>query len=606
MASSSISFTKKSNWSTSWYQCNILCLLFATAFLIFFSSFLTLSHPHIENLHGNGKHIFLSRSKQTHTLPDIQLPTTESAQPQAENQDQQTISHIPDDSPPPIEHCRLHFKSKCRISPYIHYWNDETECAISPFRALHGLDAPREQQKFIVFQPDLGGWNNIRMALEVVILFAQITGRILVMPPPAILYLLHMNKKWGDNKSTMEDYFDFDRLQVGNGLQVISMKEFLETIASQDLLDLPLPENNTELIKQPLWDYLEKACYCRQWEPGKSFVAFHLPPKDRIPAVEITKEMINEYVIPSLSSFSTDTLERIDRFTLGHKRQVVYYNESFHQHRAIYFPGHDKNRLLTHFYSYLFMMNREDDNLYKRYIRDRLRYHDEIFCYSTPIIEQLVEYQLPFQPKELIRSTFVNKPFDSTINVQEVASKTKLIEPYYVAYHIRRGDFQQKHTRLACEDILKLTMHLIPNPKQRIVYIATDESNLTFFQPFKQYFAEIYFLSNFTSLLPTEMNSNYIGMIEQVICASSDIFIGTPLSTYTAYITRMRGYLNRSINIHEDDIMYSGIRQMDRSGLYNRTYYFMKHFMYQLHQKPYVGYPLWVRDYVDVFQNIDD
>jgi hypothetical protein len=64
-------------------------------------------------------------------------------------------------------------------------------------------------RRYVVFQPDLGGWNNIRMALEVVILFAVATGRVLVMPPHAILYLLAGNKKWGDNKSTMDDYLDF-------------------------------------------------------------------------------------------------------------------------------------------------------------------------------------------------------------------------------------------------------------------------------------------------------------------------------------------------------------------------------------------------------------
>jgi hypothetical protein len=45
--------------------------------------------------------------------------------------------------------------------------------------------------------------NNIRMALEVVVLLALVTGRVLVLPPHAVLYLLHHNKKWGDNKSSV-------------------------------------------------------------------------------------------------------------------------------------------------------------------------------------------------------------------------------------------------------------------------------------------------------------------------------------------------------------------------------------------------------------------
>jgi hypothetical protein len=48
---------------------------------------------------------------------------------------------------------------------------------------MYGLAAPIEERRYVVFQPDTGGWNNIRMALEIVIIFAKVTGRILVIPP---------------------------------------------------------------------------------------------------------------------------------------------------------------------------------------------------------------------------------------------------------------------------------------------------------------------------------------------------------------------------------------------------------------------------------------
>ena len=106
--------------------------------------------------------------------------------------------------------CRLTFPPSCPISPnLIPYWEEATDCYESPLRRGSGLSAPVQDRRYVVFQPDLGGWNNIRMALEVVILFAVATGRILVMPPHAVLYLLAGNKKWGDNKSTMDDYLDF-------------------------------------------------------------------------------------------------------------------------------------------------------------------------------------------------------------------------------------------------------------------------------------------------------------------------------------------------------------------------------------------------------------
>ena len=42
---------------------------------------------------------------------------------------------------------------------------------------LTGLSNPvAEERKYVIMQPDLGGWNNIRMALEIAILFAHVTG----------------------------------------------------------------------------------------------------------------------------------------------------------------------------------------------------------------------------------------------------------------------------------------------------------------------------------------------------------------------------------------------------------------------------------------------
>ena len=427
----------------------------------------------------------------------------------------------------------------CHISPAVQYWSNPTDCFESPGRRLYGLQAPESQRRYVVFQPDLGGWNNIRMALEVVILFALVTGRILVMPPDAVLYLLSKNKKWKDNFSNMDDYFNFDLLKAGNAVEFISMSDFLSLVRSDPRRYL---ENATAvvppasaLVKQPLWNFLEQSCYWRQWSPGKTFLVFPGAP----PAI------------------LDNTTSRYRSHSLNYKRVPVAY-ESFSNKTVIFFAGHDRNRMLTHFYGYLYMARAADDRLVKRFVRDRMRYHDKIYCVGGGIVESLSS-----------------------------GSGGR-----YVAYHIRRGDFQHKNTQLSALQIIEATKHLFHGlvPSEHSVYISTDEPNLAFFDPFKAIFRRVLFLGNFyLDHNLAALDQNHLGMVEQVVCAGAYVFIGTPLSTFTGYISRLRGYKNRT-----------------SPGVYERTYYFMPRQMHQLHKSPHLALPMWPREYVEAFADIDE
>ncbi len=50
--------------------------------------------------------------------------------------------------------------------------------------------ADNGEEKYVTFELDQGGWNNIRMQMETVLVFAAATGRTLVMPPDQPMYLL--------------------------------------------------------------------------------------------------------------------------------------------------------------------------------------------------------------------------------------------------------------------------------------------------------------------------------------------------------------------------------------------------------------------------------
>ena len=66
---------------------------------------------------------------------------------------------------------------------HLSYWE-------RPSHDPSSLDAERSQSKYVTFEDDTGGWNNIRMAFESFVVVAKITGRTLVLPPPCRFYLL--------------------------------------------------------------------------------------------------------------------------------------------------------------------------------------------------------------------------------------------------------------------------------------------------------------------------------------------------------------------------------------------------------------------------------
>ena len=105
------------------------------------------------------------------------------------------------------------------------YWEDIPSDAshVSP------LKAAGPKVKYLTFEPDEGGWNNIRMSMETAVTLAHAMGRTLVMPPQQGMYLLEDGKGDQKRRFTFSDFFHFDSVAIEHaGVEVITMEEFLE------------------------------------------------------------------------------------------------------------------------------------------------------------------------------------------------------------------------------------------------------------------------------------------------------------------------------------------------------------------------------------------
>lgn len=491
--------------------------------------------------------------------------------------------------------CPSSFPPTCSMYFYLQFWNQRfssEDCHVSPLRPSY-LSAfspsaspstlPWKDMKFVVFQPDQGGWNNIRMAAETVILFALASGRTLVLPPVAVWYLLTLGKN-EENKSTFLRFFDLHKLS--HALTIVTMEDFLQHVASPGLLREPynasVLENypGPQARKLPLWNYMEAACYSERWEPGKQFIGFNL---QRLPDGT-----------PSFNNTFTPSSPRY-REMVAHGRKLRPYDSALHQERCIFFPGDYRNekRLLTHFYTYLYWEEAHQANIYRRIVRDRMHYQDHIFCAAGRILQLIHQEAAALMGHVMPRE---QHPMTGGGNVFAANEAT------YHAAHIRRGDFQYHDMKLPAEDIWANIRPLFNNSRSRLLYIATDEKTKTFFAPFQESGEWVVrYLDDYLVQLPdlfaspsTEASAsgqkrvtrNHIGMIEQIICANAHTFVGTPLSTFTGYITRMRGYY--------------------RDGRYRNTFYTVKKRMYQLQQQRSLVGPFWAREFELSHRDIDD
>uniref|UniRef100_A0A7S2L6Y3 O-fucosyltransferase family protein n=1 Tax=Leptocylindrus danicus TaxID=163516 RepID=A0A7S2L6Y3_9STRA len=407
------------------------------------------------------------------------------------------------------------------------YWDDIPSDSkyISPF-----FEAGNE--KYMTFEPDGGGWNNIRMAMETVIVMAHAMGRTLVLPPEKRMYLIGK----GDNKQkfkfTFNDFFHLDTIHLEHdGFNMITMEEYLVREAmtgklvntTSGLVAYP-PNNRTKWDGEdlkPLWEYLRETTDVRNWKPGNCIAAF---PASRDPedtqrlrdafqtAMDDDKRKKSLRVpVPVDASVS----DRIRELRGWHRSQLCLYDEKMQASHTVHFMCYHKQRarLLTHFYSFLFFEDWKQELWAKRFVRDHIRYRDELMCAAGKIVDAVR---------------------------MRAKSKNPASNPngLYDSLHIRRGDFQFKETRLEADKLFEITKEKLQ--PGATVFIATDERNKGFFKPFRGEY-DVVFLDDFKHLIP-DMNTNYFGMLDQLIASKGRVFYGTYFSTLSGYIMRMRGY----------------------------------------------------------------
>jgi len=392
------------------------------------------------------------------------------------------------------------------------YWNEpqgERDVNfVSPFAVKDGTE------KYLSFEMDVGGWNNIRMSLENIFIIAVAMNRTLILPPDQDIYLLASKKskgrKFGQFYPLHTEYFQ-------KRLKTISTADFLEK-EGRVHGKLPIREdmkqkvlaashscefrNKSETACMRLYDHYSLVGNTPEFYQFKTCVIFD---KD----VYEGREM------------SAEHSEKALEFCAG--RDMLNITSTMQDSTLIHFHSSElDNRFQLNFYGALHFTDPAVDNFFKRFVRDYLHYVDPIYCAASKIITSL-------QEESLLRGFETDEEGGGG----------------YSSLHVRRGDLQFKDEKISAAEWYNNTKELWK--ENEILYIATDERNKTFFDDLKEHH-DLRFLDDYWDMAGLEeLDSYYMGMIDTIVASRGRKFVGTYFSTFSAFINRLRGYYGMSM-----------------------------------------------------------
>lgn len=176
--------------------------------------------------------------------------------------------------------------------------------------------------------------------------------------------------------------------------------------------------------------------------------------------------------------------------------------------------------LLGSFYSMLRHSNEEAATNVKRYVRKHVHYRTEMFDSAMKVVRWL---------------------------------KQERCGGEYHAVHVRRGDFMYCDYQPTCVPIDTVIKNIEPhlvNPMKACICIATDSNDASEFNAVKNNYNVIMMRDALTALSQAgvRIDPMFHGIVEQIVCSQGVKFFSHPLSTFSNYVHRLRGYMS---NIHD-------------------------------------------------------
>ncbi|KAI6660389.1 hypothetical protein LOD99_13975 [Oopsacas minuta] len=375
---------------------------------------------------------------------------------------------------------------------------------------------------YLSYQPPGNGWNNQRMAFEHAVVFSRLLNRTLLAPPMAP-HLPFMRYKGQGLNDTYTGYKVYNDLTAD---QLIPMDSIIDFKLLSELIQVRASSgSHIDFLKRNSALSWRRVCH----SPGYGFWMDRRPKNER----ENETLQFQSYII--MADWLNKCSEEKKLLENGQKRPFIRF-------------------LLDE------LSNINDDIIY---------------------FEEGTLFGIDFRFQELQdvvkAQTWISKFIIYHPQIVKVANSVEkyLIDKSshgYNAMHVRRND---RNSKYSAKFWLKRVKKEFKLPPLLPLYVSTDESNLMFFETFREAGYTLVFRQNIQDLFvlgntgPSKRDVD--GMSEQIVCARAKSFVPSMRSTFTTLILRMRDELPR------------------RDGVFLKGYYFIwaEHFIDEKAMKKY-------------------
>ena len=351
--------------------------------------------------------------------------------------------------------------------------------------------------KYLSYQPPGNGWNNQRIVLENALVMAKLLNRTLVVHPLAPHEL--------GNKLRQHYHFGYETYNSLETSDLLPLSSFLNLPLLSKLLPIVEIQSSHPQFKKDYSNLTWKGVCHSPW------YGFWVDEEPQLPE-------------------EADQLARQKFTRIGHAWKESCKNEKSQYEKHLIQQSQlkdaSKSQAMIKFVSDLAkdeaqMLYFEEGSLFR--IQIRFLTHKKALAAQHWVTDHV---QYKYEVWERVN-----------VVIQKLGGRKR-----YNAIHIRRGDHSDRNFTQSfwIERMVKNFSKELP------VYVATDDKDPLWFQPFVNEGFKLYFRANFADVLSfndvkENFRDDYLGIHEQCLCEAALHFVPSPQSTFSAFILRRRG-----------------------------------------------------------------